>query len=305
MHFAYVPLSPAFSTACVAFAVPASEHACSSSIVLAVSNSFAEHEIRVTIRTLLMVNTRGMHAQGSVNTNTVTPETSAKHAKQHANIGGSNAVRDGVNTKESAKSTKRKRVQQQTAHQEDAMTAAGSVKKPETKKKMQQNTTFSPPDWWPEALAKIEDMRSDGNIASNAAVDYQGAEASMHALPNERELSPKEQRFHVLASAMLSSQTQDAVTHACVARLRASLPGGLTPDGLLSVQQDYLGRELIKPVGFWARKANYLQRTAQILKDQYDGDIPGTLEGLLGLVRLGITEDMEDFASILSLFKPN
>jgi len=146
---------------------------------------------------------------------------------------------------------------------------------------------FEPPSWWPEALDKISEMRKDGNIASNAAVDSLGAEAAKHSLPNESELSEKQQRLIVLASAMLSSQTQDAVTHACVARLRATLPGGLCPEGLLAVSQQYLGRELIKPVGFWSRKASYLQRTAQMLIDKHDGDIPPTLDQLLELPGVG------------------
>jgi endonuclease-3 len=41
--------------------------------------------------------------------------------------------------------------------------------------------------------------------------------------------------------------------------------------------------ELIYPVGFWKRKVEYIKATAQILKEKYNSDIPGTVEELCKL----------------------
>lgn len=46
---------------------------------------------------------------------------------------------------------------------------------------------------------------------------------------------------------------------------------------MLDVQPDRLG-DLIKPVGFWRRKTEFLKRVSQILIDDYDNDIPASVE---------------------------
>ncbi|RWS21993.1 endonuclease III-like protein 1, partial [Leptotrombidium deliense] len=45
--------------------------------------------------------------------------------------------------------------------------------------------------------------------------------------------------------------------------------------------------ELIKRVGFWKTKAKNIKKVANILKDEYNGDIPRTLEELLKLPGVG------------------
>ena len=55
------------------------------------------------------------------------------------------------------------------------------------------------------------------------------------------------QRYQVLLSLMLSSQTKDQVTAGAMQRLRAR---GLTVESILQMDDDMLGR-LIYPVGFW------------------------------------------------------
>jgi endonuclease-3 len=52
---------------------------------------------------------------------------------------------------------------------------------------------------------------------------------------------------------MLSSQTKDEVTDAAVAKLRDSLGGSLTVDGLLQADDSVIS-EAIAKVGFWRRK---------------------------------------------------
>jgi endonuclease-3 len=82
---------------------------------------------------------------------------------------------------------------------------------------------------------------------------------------------------------MLSSQTKDEVNFAAMLRLREH---GLTVDSVLATTEDRLG-ELIRPVGFWRNKAKYLLEVCRVLRDQHDGDIPDTLEGLCALKGVG------------------
>ncbi|CAO3678551.1 unnamed protein product [Rhizopus microsporus] len=44
---------------------------------------------------------------------------------------------------------------------------------------------------------------------------------------------------------------------------------------------------MIKSVGFHSKKAKYIKKTAEILRDQYEGDIPDTIEGLTSLPGVG------------------
>lgn len=53
---------------------------------------------------------------------------------------------------------------------------------------------------------------------------------------------------------------------------------GLTsPRAMLDVATDRL-QELIKPVGFFRRKTEFLKRVSQILIDEYKSDIPASVE---------------------------
>ena len=54
---------------------------------------------------------------------------------------------------------------------------------------------------------------------------------------------------------------------------------GLTTDSVLDMTEKTLG-DLIYPVGFWKRKVQYLKKTAQILKDTYEDDIPDNVDDL-------------------------
>lgn len=56
--------------------------------------------------------------------------------------------------------------------------------------------------------------------------------------------------------------------------------GLTTPRAMLDASSDRLG-ELIKPVGFWRRKTEFLKRVSQILIDEYKSDIPSTVEVLM------------------------
>ena len=98
--------------------------------------------------------------------------------------------------------------------------------------------------------------------------------------------SPKDQRFQTLIALMLSSQTKDTVTAAAIARLTNELPTGLNLDAILGVEPERLD-DMIGKVGFHNTKTKYIKQAAAILRDEWDGDIPDTAEGLMSLPGVG------------------
>ncbi|GAB2272495.1 alpha,alpha-trehalase nth1 [Dionaea muscipula] len=131
-----------------------------------------------------------------------------------------------------------------------------------------------PPANWEKVLEGIRRMRS----SEDAPVDSMGCEKAGSSLP------PKERRFAVLTSSLLSSQTKDHVTHGAVERL--SQNGLLTPYSIDRADEETIKR-LIYPVGFYARKASNLKKIANICLTKYDADIPSSLEELLQLPGIG------------------
>ncbi|KAJ3127897.1 DNA N-glycosylase and apurinic/apyrimidinic (AP) lyase [Irineochytrium annulatum] len=101
-----------------------------------------------------------------------------------------------------------------------------------------------------------------------------------------KDIEPRVYRYQTLVALQLSSQTKDPVTAAAVARLREGLQGGLCIEGMCAVDDETL-TGLIYGVGFHRRKTIYLKETAKLLRDQYGGDIPPDLEGLMSLPGVG------------------
>ena len=82
---------------------------------------------------------------------------------------------------------------------------------------------------------------------------------------------------------MLSAQTKDEVTAAATNRLQ-TLP--LNVETMCKTDEETISK-LIYPVSFYKRKAQYIKRTAQILKDAYDSDIPNNVTELCKLPGVG------------------
>ncbi|KAJ6908563.1 endonuclease III [Populus alba x Populus x berolinensis] len=131
-----------------------------------------------------------------------------------------------------------------------------------------------PPLNWDKVLEGIHKMRS----SEDAPVDTMGCEKAGISLP------PEERRFAVLASALLSSQTKDHVTHGAIQRLQQN--NLLTADAIDKADETAI-KDLIYPVGFYTRKASNLKKIAKICLLKYDGDIPSSLEDLLSLPGIG------------------
>lgn len=100
------------------------------------------------------------------------------------------------------------------------------------------------------------------------------------------EESAKRARFTTLVSLMLSSQTKDPVTAEAVHNLQRNLPNGLCLDSILNATQDQISSNINK-VGFWRRKTGYVQSAARILRDDFEGDIPKTIDELCSLPGVG------------------
>ncbi|XP_051825473.1 endonuclease III-like protein 1 isoform X1 [Antechinus flavipes] len=136
-----------------------------------------------------------------------------------------------------------------------------------------KKSKWEPPNWNLQ-LENIREMRK----SKDAPVDHMGAEHCYD--PNA---PPEVMRYQVLLSLMLSSQTKDQITAAAMGRLRER---GLTLDSILQMDDTTLG-QLIYPVGFWRSKVRYIKQTSTILKQQYGGDIPATVEELVALPGVG------------------
>nr|CAG8482623.1 11676_t:CDS:2 [Entrophospora candida] len=163
---------------------------------------------------------------------------------------------------------------------------------PKKKRNVDGNKLFSivnnPPLNWETVYSSIKEYRKN----TIAPVDTMGCNKLADG-PNEK-ITP--QVFTKLScdnTLMLSSQTKDLITSSTMQYLKKNLPGGLTIDSILKVDEKFLD-ECISKVGFHNKKANYIKQTAKICKEKYGGDIPDTIEGIslhaysMGSVSIGV-----------------
>ncbi|KAL8825052.1 MAG: hypothetical protein Q9191_004651 [Dirinaria sp. TL-2023a] len=135
-----------------------------------------------------------------------------------------------------------------------------------------------PPANWAEIYDSVKEMRK----TAIAPVDTMGCETLA-----EEHLTARDKRFQTLIALMLSSQTKDTTNAIAMRKLQTELPHpGLTLENILAVDPVKLN-ELIYVVGFHNNKTRYIKATAPILRDQYGGDIPSTVEGLMSLPGVG------------------
>lgn len=180
-------------------------------------------------------------------------------------------------------------------------------------------TVVEPPSNWEIMYNTVKKMREDN---PTAPVDTMGC-AELYWRASE----PKDRRFQTLIALMLSSQTKDTVTAVAMQRLHTELGQGaeattdtmdikaeedvkpmmediliktedqeskapleqdstLNLDNILAVSPVKLN-ELIRTVGFHNNKTKYIKAAALILRDEYEGDIPSTPEGLMALPGVG------------------
>ncbi|CRK99955.1 CLUMA_CG013252, isoform A [Clunio marinus] len=136
-----------------------------------------------------------------------------------------------------------------------------------------KKTKFIPKNWQ-NVLDNVRQMRND----NDAPVDSMGCEKIADQSADE-----KTKRFQILIALLLSSQTKDAITFGACEKLKTF---GFTPVHLAKANLSEM-EDILKPVGFYKTKAKNVQKTSQICVDEYQGDIPGTLDGLLKLPGVG------------------
>ncbi|XP_063709498.1 endonuclease III-like protein 1 isoform X2 [Culicoides brevitarsis] len=144
------------------------------------------------------------------------------------------------------------------------------------------NTNTSPKKskWEPknfqETLQNIRDMRKE----HPAPVDTMGCDVF-----HDSETEPRICRFHSLVSLMLSSQTKDETNFSVMTRLKNRFKT-FSPEQVIECSE-FEFEELIRPVSFYKTKAKHIKQTCEILVNEYNGDIPKSIEGLLKLPGVG------------------
>jgi len=120
----------------------------------------------------------------------------------------------------------------------------------------------------------INEMRKN----KNTPVDTMGCH-----LFKDNSLDIQISNFHVIVGAFLSSQTQDSITYPTMERLKK---WGLTIQNIIKIDEAGLA-QLIKPVGFYNRKAKQLKKMCVTLRDEFNYKPPISLEKLLKLPGIG------------------
>jgi endonuclease-3 len=89
--------------------------------------------------------------------------------------------------------------------------------------------------------------------------------------------------FRVLVGCIISLRTKDEVTIPACERL---FPKYDTPADFLKLSVEQV-EQLIYPAGFYKTKARTILEACQVLIDQYDGQVPDTIEELMKLKGVG------------------
>jgi len=89
--------------------------------------------------------------------------------------------------------------------------------------------------------------------------------------------------FETLISTILSLRTKDKVTEEASRRLLTRAPN---PESILALSKLEI-EKLIYPVGFYRTKAGSILETCRILRDEYSGGVPRSMDALLELPGVG------------------
>ncbi|KAL0062483.1 alpha,alpha-trehalase nth1 [Marasmius tenuissimus] len=178
---------------------------------------------------------------------------------------------------------KRKKARKTTsvvAESKETILASPSPSKTPRKQKPIRQSLEKPhpaPENWQEVYEKIREMRR--HIV--APVDTMGCDQAQSV-----EQNPQNKRFTTLVSLMLSAQTKDEVTDAAVSKLRTALGGSISVNGIIEADESTIS-EAINKVGFWRRKSQYIKQTAIRLRDDFESEVPKTVDELCSLPGVG------------------
>ncbi|KAI9453886.1 DNA glycosylase [Russula earlei] len=125
---------------------------------------------------------------------------------------------------------------------------------------------------WRETYDGIKEMRS----RFPAPVDTMGCDTAKW----KELILGCNKRFATLISLMLSSQTKDEVTDAALGKLRNALGGTLCLDAVLEAEEHLIAEAINK-------KIRYMKQAARRLRDDFDSDVPKTVDELCSLPGVG------------------
>lgn len=97
--------------------------------------------------------------------------------------------------------------------------------------------------------------------------------------------SANEKAYHQLVGLMLSAQTKDEVTHSTLRFLVEHKD--LSIETILKTKESDLNSWISK-VGFHNKKAVYIKKTTEKIKNDHDGIVPDNLEDLVALPGVGL-----------------
>lgn len=148
--------------------------------------------------------------------------------------------------------------------------------------------SFRPPSNWLRVYQSLCEIRH-GKDAIPAPVDEMGCDKLFWEMA-----SPKTRRYHILTSLMLSSQTKDTTTAQAMRqlheyankKLKHDKPEGLTLNSVLLMSNQELN-SCINKVGFHRRKTEYIKEAAIMLRRDFEGDVPKSVEELVKLPGVG------------------
>ncbi|CCG83566.1 Endonuclease III-like protein, partial [Taphrina deformans PYCC 5710] len=169
-----------------------------------------------------------------------------------------------------------KREQSASVEDEEDGLEKPPAKKKRTTKIEDDIEDLSPPPNWQIQFEALREFRRNGPAAP---VDTMGCDVHEH-------VDPKTRRLHCLISLMLSAQCKDEANALVMAAMKRTLPRGFTLEDLLEISQEDLAL-LIRPAGMHNNKSKFIKRVAIILRDEYEGDIPDTAEGMMALPGVG------------------
>lgn len=122
-------------------------------------------------------------------------------------------------------------------------------------------------------------------------VDRMGCGTMPTSLTNNTDVSDRRvYRFQLLIALMLSSQTKDEVNFAAISTLHEHYRQrgfrGLCLDAVLALTEQEIDKCIAK-VGFHTRKAMYIKKACELLRDKFDSDVPKTIEEVVSLPGVG------------------
>ncbi|ODV62581.1 endonuclease III domain-containing protein, partial [Ascoidea rubescens DSM 1968] len=146
----------------------------------------------------------------------------------------------------------------------------------------------------PANFHEIYEAVKESRSRTPAPVDTVGCAILPVTLSKEYnyKLSPQNYRFQTMISLMLSAQTKDEINYYAMNNITKYLvneknsPDGITIESMIDLDESKLD-ELIFKVGFHKRKASFIKKTCEIVRDKFGSEIPKNITDITSLPGIG------------------